>query len=120
NPQPRVLLAQLYYTQKKYQQAFDQWTVLDGISEGQGQAAFAAGSIAAQHLNSPQKAVPWLRKAHRLAPDDNNATLLLGQALAATGNTSEAEPLLKKISDKVPQDAGILRLLADVQWKNKH
>jgi len=120
NPQPRVLLAQLYYSQKKYQQAFDQWTTLDGISQGQGQAAFAAGSIAAQNLHNPQKALPWLRKAHRLAPDDNNATLLLGQVLAASGNAKEAEPLLQNISNKVPRDAGLLRLLADVQWKNKN
>jgi len=118
NPQPRVLLAQLYFTQKNYAAAFDQWTALDGIDPGKGQPAFAAGSIAAQNLKDPQKALPWLRKAHRLAPANDQATLLLGQSLAATGNTKEAEPLIAQVAAKIPKDAGLTRMLADIQWQN--
>jgi tetratricopeptide (TPR) repeat protein len=120
NPQPRVLLAQLYFTQKNYAQAFDQWTALDHIDQGKGQPAFAAGSIAAQNLKDPQKALPWLRKAHRLSPDNNEYTLLLGQVLAATNNTQEAEPLLSQVAAKVPNDAGLARVLADIQWRDGH
>ena len=118
NPQPRVLLAQLLFSQKNYSGAFDQWTALDKIDQGQGQPAFAAGSIAAQNLKNPKKALPWLRKAHRLMPTNDQATLLLGQSLAATGDTKEAEPLIAKMTAKVPKDAGLLRMLADMQWQN--
>ena len=118
NPQPRVLLAQLYFSQKNFSAAFDQWTALDGIDAGKGQPAFAAGSIAAQNLKDPQKALPWLRKAHRLAPSNDQATLLLGQSLAATGDTKEAEPLIAQIAAKVPKDAGLVRMLADIQWQS--
>jgi tetratricopeptide (TPR) repeat protein len=118
NPQPRVLLAQLYFTQKNYSAAFDQWTALDKIDSGKGQPAFAAGSIAAQNLKDPKKALPWLRKAHRLAPTNDQATLLLGQSLAATGNTKEAEPLIAQMAAKVPKDAGLARMLADIQWQS--
>lgn len=118
NPQPRVLLAQLYFTQKNYSAAFDQWTELDKINPGQGQPAFAAGSIAAQNLKNPKKALPWLRKAHQLMPENDQATLLLGQSLAATGNAKEAAPLIAQMVSKVPKDAGLLRMLADIQWQN--
>lgn len=118
NPQPRVLLAQLYFTQKNYSAAFDQWVRLDKIDPGQGQPAFAAGSIAAQNLKNPRKALPWLRKAHRLMPENDQATLLLGQSLAATGDTKGAAPLLAKMAAKVPNDAGLARMLADIQWQS--
>ncbi|MEO6907855.1 MAG: tetratricopeptide repeat protein [Abditibacteriaceae bacterium] len=118
NPQPHVLLAQLYFTQKNYAGAFDQWTALDKIDAGKGQPAFAAGSIAVQNLKDPKKALPWLRKAHRLAPTNDQATLLLGQSLAATGNTKEAAPLIAQIATKNPQDAGIVRMLAQMQWQS--
>ena len=118
NPQPRILLAQLYFTQKNYSAAFDQWTSLDSIDPGKGQPAFAAGSIAAQNLKNPQKALPWLRKAHRLMPQNDQATLLLGQTLAAAGDSKNAEPLLLKIAAKVPNDAGLARMIADIQWQN--
>lgn len=118
NPQPRVLMAQIFYTQKNYSAAFDQWTALDKIDAGRGQAAHTAGVIAAENLKDPQKALPWLRKAHRLAPYNDETTLLLAQVLAGTGNTKEAEPLLAKMAKKSPKDAGIRRILASVQWDN--
>lgn len=118
NPQPRVLLAQLYFTQNNYQQAFDQWIALDKIDSAHGQAAFAAGSIAMQNLKKPPMALPWLRKAHQLAPEDPRATLMLGQALAATGNNKDAEPLLASVIAKAPKDVPLARMLADMQWHN--
>jgi len=118
NPQPRMLLAQLYYTQKDYSGAFDQWTALDKIDAANGQAAYTAGVIAAENMRNPQKALPWLRKAHRLAPYNDQTNLLLGQVLAATGDTKEAEPILVKIAAKDPKNTALLRILADVQWQN--
>ena len=59
----------------------------------------------------PGRALPWLDRAHRLAPNDPTAALLLGSALAST-NPALGEAILLQASALHPFHRGILTALA--------
>jgi len=52
----------------------------------------------------PDDAVPVLRQAVRLAPDDPDAGLALGEALSVTGATDEALTILEGVAARHPKD----------------
>lgn len=59
----------------------------------------------------PDEAIPVLREAARLAPDDPDASLALGEALSVTGATDEALAVLEGAAARWPQDPRAFTLM---------
>lgn len=64
----------------------------------------------ATHARSPATALPWLRKAHALAPDDLTLGRLLARNLGQVGQIEEAKQILEKLLANAP---GNVELLAE-------
>lgn len=79
------------------------------------------GGLIATQSGDPAAAIPYLRRAHAIAPDDLATRINLATALVATGTLDEAgricagsdEPRLLRIAGYVHQEAGRLDAAAD-------
>ena len=76
--------------------------------------AYLALAEVYRKLEKPDRAAEVLKKAHRLMPDDEEITLLLADALVASGRLEDAIPYLYDILAKDRGNVSATILLADV------
>lgn len=80
-------------------------------------ALFKAGQTLLQSRRTVD-AIPFLRRAHRLAPRNKRVTLSLVRALTALGQTDEAMPLAQEYLDQDPGDPTGHLLVGQINLNN--
>ncbi len=91
------LLGTAYYQDKKYSQAEQAYLEALQTSPDDLQVLNNLACLYAEELNDANKAVPYAKKALRLAPGNPNVLDTYGWALAKAGKYSEAADVLRQV-----------------------
>jgi tetratricopeptide (TPR) repeat protein len=111
----RVLLAQVYASQKQAENAYTQWAALAEADARDLEAHLQAAGLAADFLKRPRDAEKWLRRAQKGSPRDPRPALLLGRFLLAKRDPKGAAQVLGQIAKTRPDVFEIYPLLADAR-----
>jgi tetratricopeptide (TPR) repeat protein len=69
--------------------------------------------------NKPEEAIPYLKRALRLAPNSRGSLIYAGVALSLSGKYEQADGLLRGANSLYPEDVSILVCLADNSLRAK-
>jgi tetratricopeptide (TPR) repeat protein len=110
-------LAQLYYSQKKYSQAIEQFKKMLQLDPENADVMYLLGSLYVEIKDSP-RAIDILKKSITLEPDHDGSLNTLGFLYAEEGkNLDEAQKLIEHALEVSPDNGAYLDSLGWVYYK---
>lgn len=115
NPSPYQHLIRIYLQQKKWDRALFYLHRLKRFSDD----LFTNRTLGKLYFrkNLPEKAIPYLERAYRLASTDPQTLYLLGVSYLQLGRVQPAEELLRKLQQLSPDFPGLNRALLQLKTK---
>ncbi|MBI1216035.1 MAG: tetratricopeptide repeat protein [Alphaproteobacteria bacterium] len=112
---PHMFLGLLYWQRRKYDKALDCFEAVLRKSPENVQALVNCGGYWLHIKGDKAKAEDYARQALRIAPENNQAQVLMGNLLLREGKTEEAMEHARIVLSRVPDDYATLLLVAIIE-----